>query len=139
MACGECKQSVEWVDRASVCAVMCDHCRVSAKNADGWAIGCKLTGLTVSAACRTHLHCPLSRLPDYEGIVVWLGIRWYGVPFPLRVWRWATKFNDIDLYEYLARYPQCGCIVVLKDWWEGRSRVAGVGGEFTVFDANGVR
>ena len=130
MACGS-GGAVEFVDRANVCAVMCDHCREAVVTRDGWAHGCRITGMTVSAACRRYSHCPRERLPDADGIVRWLGIRWYGVPYPLRVWRWQTRFNDVEFREYMARIPQCGCIVVLKDWWEGKPRR--IDGEFTVF------
>lgn len=40
----------------------------------------------------------------------WLGIDWYGVPAPVRWWkRW--NFERFDT-------RGCGCICVLKDFWE---------------------
>lgn len=41
------------------------------------------------------------------GIVVWLFMRWYGVPQPIRWWWWIHGFRTDEL-------PGCGCIVKLK-------------------------
>lgn len=47
--------------------------------------------------------CPLGKHTT-DGVVRWMGIRWYGVPAPLR---W---FGPLRRY----RLPGCGCIVPLK-------------------------
>lgn len=49
------------------------------------------------------------RYADRRGVVRWLGVEWYGVPYPLRIvlrilWRIPPR-----------RLPGCGCIKPLKD------------------------
>ena len=57
--------------------------------------------------------CPIGRHPDREGIVRWLGVRWYGVPMPIRV-RLMIFARQHRSPRY---YDGCGCVVRLKDWW----------------------
>ena len=45
---------------------------------------------------------------DRRGVVRWLGVDWYGVPYPLRVVAWILwRIRPRDL-------PGCGCVVALK-------------------------
>jgi len=60
------------------------------------------------ASGRTH--CPKGRFPDAHGVVRWMRVRWYGVPYPLRVTVAALRAARKPL-------PGCGCIVRLKDLW----------------------
>lgn len=45
---------------------------------------------------------------DRKLIQVWLGIRWVGLPFPVRIWRALIYGADWHTY------PGCGCIWKLK-------------------------
>jgi len=64
------------------------------------------------------------RLKTCGAIVQWCGVRWYGIPSPLRVLAmcvaWAANLKRDG---WRARRPHldalanCGCIVVLKDAW----------------------
>lgn len=49
-------------------------------------------------------HCCGKRIAIYR----WLGVRWYGVPMPVRVWRRVAN------KEPLKSHNGCGCIVKLK-------------------------
>lgn len=60
-------------------------------------------------ATRGRALCPLGRFPDRLGLVRWLGLRWRGVPWPLRV-------LDDDLAG--VSLPGCGCVDALKRAWE---------------------
>lgn len=59
------------------------------------------------------------------GVVRWLGINWYGVPFPLRVLMVVRMRANLRRRGIAARsaramlglYAGCGCIVILKDAW----------------------
>lgn len=45
----------------------------------------------------------------------WMGLRWFGLPAPVRVWRrivWATHPQP-------AKWPGCGCLVKIKVAWDG--------------------
>jgi len=65
----------------------------------------------------------LYALPYRDGIVTWLGVDWYGVPYPLRLWVIASRaivlaattgeavnIPDPDIF------AGCGCIKRIKDW-----------------------
>jgi hypothetical protein len=58
--------------------------------------------------------CPKGWHADERGMVRWLGIRWRGVPYPLRVRlrRWGVEFKRGPL-------PECGCMDRVKAWTEG--------------------
>jgi len=100
MGCGcNAKQSS---DPTRTRAGMCLACRGSR---DGER--CRFSGvaLTIHAG---GLACPKRRHP-VEGVVRWLGIRWYGVPWPLRIWLVFTK-AECRLFDL----PGCGCMVWAK-------------------------
>lgn len=47
------------------------------------------------------------------------GIRYYGVPWWVRVAAWVVylwRGGDDDLPTFYGRWKNCGCIVALKDW-----------------------
>lgn len=82
---------------------------------DGEAIGAKLVPVTYS--------CPRRRHPDADGIVRWLGVRWYGVPMPLRALAWLLHARGTrPLREYVRTYAGCGCVKVLRDFWDRIAR-----------------
>lgn len=56
--------------------------------------------------------CPLRKHPDANGWIRWCGIRWIGLPLPVRLWL-SLRFWDA-LY---MDTPGCGCILWLKRLW----------------------
>lgn len=92
--CG-CKASA---DRRRTDAGMCAACKWSTPER------CTLDGERFRRTVRPiGKPCPLGRHSDAEGKVRWLGLRWYGVPAPLRWFKLRGR-----------RWPGCGCIVPLK-------------------------
>jgi hypothetical protein len=51
--------------------------------------------------------CQTTPVPEYR----WLGVRWMGVPFPVRLAGLWWGIEDID------SWPGCGCAVWLRAWW----------------------
>jgi hypothetical protein len=113
-------------------AALCQTCTHAARDNRHGATGCRISGRSIVALSVSADACPVGRHPDGSGIVRWMGMRWIGVPEPLR-WRlvWA-----------LGREPRglvgCGCLARLKasragpwlePWLEGiqtlRTRLAG--------------
>lgn len=51
-------------------------------------------------------------------IVRWWGVRWIGIPAPLRWVAWVVavymRRTDQEWPEFNARIPGCGCIMVLR-------------------------
>ena len=43
----------------------------------------------------------------------WKGVRWFGVPYPKRLWYWL----DSGFTGKLSDWPGCGCVVKLKAAW----------------------
>jgi hypothetical protein len=85
---------------------LCEHARRDLIHP--WAVGaveCRISGDPVIWHIRTPLPtCPKSR---HGQLVSWLGLAWYGVPYPVRfALRWRLK----------GKLPGCGCIKVIKDW-----------------------
>lgn len=59
--------------------------------------------------------------PDPSGLVHWAGVKWRGVPFPLRVWfvlRIAARGHSIDSVESLGKFTNCGCLDAMKSLTE---------------------
>jgi len=55
--------------------------------------------------------CLKGKQADANGHVRWLGMKWLGIPAPVRWWRnWRdeTKWDQV---------PGCGCLVWLKRLW----------------------
>jgi hypothetical protein len=82
--------------------------------------------------------CPEHRHPSPAGVVRWLGIDWYGVPYPVRLWLahapkaarrvvtllagspWHDRLAALARQQPLSKpsaLPGCGCIKRLKDAW----------------------
>lgn len=113
MACG-CQANLVLVDPGAR-AAMCDTCpRVArAKGVDGIARGvrCTVNGADVgSLVMRPSATCPRGRWPDATGVVRWLGVRWSGVPMPLR-------HRLEQRYGRAVRLSACGCVAGLKRFW----------------------
>lgn len=57
-------------------------------------------------------------LPDSAGVVRWLGVRWYGVPKPIRLlWSNPDVREALGLPALSAPLYGCGCVVLMKDAW----------------------
>ena len=54
--------------------------------------------------------CPRGRYPDRDGLVRWLGVRWVGMPAPLR-WRFEARYGRAP------RVDGCGCVASVKRFW----------------------
>lgn len=94
-------------ERALACAV-CPH---AVQDNKGRRMYCGRQGnrsialLTVSAKAT----CPVRRWPNEKGETRWLGMRWLGVPEPLRwVFLWRNKRNP------KADGWSCGCLAWLR-------------------------
>lgn len=69
--------------------------------------------------------CPRGRAPDKRGRVRWMGLVWFGVPMPIRLWLMARA-----VIPHLKHTAGCGCLVWLKRdvgvrarwWWRGVRR-----------------
>ena len=92
-------------------AAMCDTCIWGEKH-DYFGYGvvsCTISGRKIL----DHVHgvaCPEGKHPDCRGITRFMGIRWYGVPMPVRAWVWLTGTRHIPL----RAWRLCGCAVVPK-------------------------
>lgn len=90
-------------------AAMCQTCPRSIKSAAGSAITCTVLGRPIVEVVTIGMPCPTGRHPDADGVVRWAGVRWFGVPEPLR---WAIVWA-------LGREPRglsgCGCIAAVKE------------------------
>lgn len=111
MSCG-CKATAEVRDRRRAAAVMCMLCR------HRWLRGprtvCGLTGLTVE---RAVIEGGCGRHPEAAGVLRWLGLRWYGVPAPLR-WLLRLLIALRRVRPLTGPLDGCGCIVALRDRWD---------------------
>lgn len=117
MSCPNCQMSAP--DAAMIRrgrALMCQVCP-EAIHAEGdfWglrgggAVICTVSGRLVRDHVQTCApSCPLERHPDHSGIVRWLGVRWLGVPAPIR---WAM------FWWLKGPLAGCGCSVFWKSRW----------------------
>jgi hypothetical protein len=91
-------------------AIMCHVCIYAEHGADAWgkgAVACTISGRPVAEHIRdAKPTCPRKR---HGAIVRWMGVRWFGVPHPIRV----TMRHKLT-----GPVPGCGCIVALKTRWE---------------------
>lgn len=112
MGCGGCRsdsRSIETAD-ARARAVRCHLCP-HGQAIQGLTI-CTINGDTIGYR---ELHqpqrtCPLKRWPDESGKVRWLGMKWRGLPWPLRI-RIALEAAVRSFRKRMeeTRYPGCGC------------------------------
>jgi hypothetical protein len=120
MSCGGCRASARpgglpvvhppTRDEQRARAVMCHTCAHALRDmAHPVAIGaveCRISGKPISWHIGTPApSCPRSR---HGAIIRWFGIRWFGVPKPLRWFVRARLSGPI---------PGCGCIYRLKLLW----------------------
>jgi hypothetical protein len=91
-------------------AIMCSTCIYGERSDAGYwglaVVGCTVSGMSIEAhmtSCQPS--CPKGLHPDKDGIVKWLGVRWFGVPMPKRF---------IIRKKLTGPVPGCGCIRVLK-------------------------
>jgi len=64
--------------------------------------------------------CPKGRHVGPDGTLRWLGVRWMGVPAPIRWWGSAGLYAEalgIGRKVEWAKLPQCGCLARVKGWW----------------------
>jgi hypothetical protein len=91
--------------RAAMCHI-CEHARRDPFRP--WEIGaveCRISGEPTLWHIRTpQPTCPKGR---HAPLVRWLGVVWYGVPYPIRL---ALRRR------LKGMLPGCGCIKVIKDW-----------------------
>jgi hypothetical protein len=73
-------------------------------------MGCgqaKAGGLTARSVNRLPTNTPIPPAVRLVGLYEWLGMKWFGLPYPVRLWRKWVRGDR-------ATYPGCGCIVWLK-------------------------
>ena len=101
---------------AQVAALMCGVCPKLAREGPGAFVTC-----TVDGAVSCSRPCPRGRHPGDDGRLRWLGVTWYGFPWPLRWWASAGLYVETvgrgrAIADWFA-LPGCGCIKPLKDLW----------------------
>lgn len=97
----------EAAERALACAV-CPH---AVKDDRGRRMYCGKQGNRSIALMTVNGQavCPVGRWPNEKGETTWLGLRWLGVPEPLRwVFLWRAKRNP------KADGWSCGCLACVK-------------------------
>jgi len=98
-------------DRRRTAAAMCEVCPSGVLGATRYGVGvveCSISGRSISVAVTQK--CPRGRHPDRDGVIVWAGVRWIGLPMPLRILlRWAHPKRP-----GVKSWAGCGCVLVLK-------------------------
>lgn len=114
MSCGGCAKKrssdVSWDDRER--AALCQFCPHADHGEGFWtqgAVECTISGRAILEHV-TGAPCPRGYHPDSRGITRWLGVRWYGVPYPIRVLLWAFGAS----HRRPGAWGRCGCLVWLK-------------------------
>lgn len=122
MTCGGCSGAKERIEEARAAnrarAIICQTC-IYAERSDATRFGLAVVscrGLPIAEYITGLRACPEGKHPDRDGVVFWLGLRWFGVPGPLRL---AVK-------PWLSgSVPGCGCVRILKlAWMAFRARFA---------------
>lgn len=92
-----CTCSAKALDRAAFC-FLCPHGGSAREN----VVACSIDGKPLVGRTKCAAGC------FGDGWIEWLGVRWYGVPIPLR---WLLRVR--------VKVPLsgCGCVVRLKDVW----------------------
>ena len=83
-------------------AAMCSACS-RRKGVD-----CDVTGIPTQWH-RVSGDCPRKRFPDKAGIVKWMGVKWMGVPMPIRLW--LVLLGKVERPD---DFTGCGCLVAAK-------------------------
>ena len=85
--------------------IICASCKYADSQAactiDGYPLGHHIQGGA----------CPKKKQADDNGHVPWMGMKWLGIPSPVRWWHNRTKETRWD------QVPGCGCVVWLKRLW----------------------
>lgn len=90
-------------------AAVCHFCPIAEHAPNAFvtgAVACTIGG-------RIAVECPRKYF-DGSGVVRWLGVRWYGLPYPLRLMLWAFH----PKHPRPSSYSGCGCLVWARDLWE---------------------
>ena len=91
-------------------AIMCQTC-IYGERTDSTTFGLAVVscdGVPIAQYITGFSRCPKEKHPDQYGVVRWLGIRWFGVPKPLRMLMRPWLTGDVQ---------GCGCIARLKTLW----------------------
>lgn len=86
----------------------CSSCSLAGTRYGRGGVACTIDGVPASRALSRP--CPRGRHPDRQNVVRWMGVRWYGVPMPLRIWLRIAHPRHPRIF----RWDGCGCVVVLK-------------------------
>jgi len=101
MSCG-CQSNPDTHTRAAMCCVCPDYAH---------EVGvCGLSQRPVAMHIRGQLPCHAGSHPNEAGVVVWCGVRWIGVPMPVRLWLWVVS----PKHPKPSAFGGCGCILFLK-------------------------
>lgn len=112
MSCGGCNSSAGVDDRSR--AAMCETC-TRAERGTGiqrrrTALNCSVSGLPVALHFAGAAPCPRGKFSDSD-VYRWARLRWYGVPFPVRLWLRLFHWK----HPKIGSFAGCGCIKPLKD------------------------
>jgi len=116
MTCG-CKAIDSARARAAIC-VVCAGPAATACPASGHPITMHVNGQP----------CPRGKHPACDGTVRACGLRWMGVPAPVRWWLWLRHFRGEERGRWAAKFTGCGCIQWLKERWERAKRLVSTNG-----------
>lgn len=99
-------------------AVLLERTAICTLCAGGGSAYCPVTSQPV-VLYLSGAPCPKRRHPDESGLVRFLGILWFGFPWPLRwVFWWRLRNKGLgrlgDRRAFFAKFPACGCIARLK-------------------------
>lgn len=91
-------------------------CCIACPEHHGFTV-CTVSGKLASTHVKTGM-CPLGNFPDQNGVVTWLGVRWMGIPAPVR---WASNTwlgrKAFGFRKPLPKLPGCGCLADIKAAW----------------------
>ena len=123
MTCGDCgNSSVTPPAEVRIRAAMCETCprasRARTETSRWGAVACRPTGVPIAVHLVGGEPCPAGKLPGDDGVTRWAWIRWYGVPYPVRLWLWASH----PRHPRPRSFAGCGCAKAAKDLWARRHR-----------------
>lgn len=115
MSCGGCNKGVKSNGDERTRAAICETCWSSGRGLglqhQRTAVVCTVSGHPVSIHFSGIEECPLGKYGQETEEIRWLGVVWYGVPFPLRAWLRLFHWKHPEI----RSFPGCGCIKILKD------------------------